>query len=96
MKRMLVPASVVLLMLSGCSGGDLTTEPSQAEKAWHNCTTVLSASELETTEEGITPTSICANQRDSWEDFDTRWVVEIERLVEFYEVDRGDVSVYAS
>lgn len=86
-----------ILLLTGCAAqSDPATEPTQAEKAWHNCTTVLEASPTPTTDESITPESICENQRATWDDFDSKWLVEIDRLVDFYEVDRSDVSVYAS
>jgi hypothetical protein len=91
-------ASVLALLLASCSSAprDLTPEPTQSEKAWHNCIEVLSASPVPRTDEDITAEIICTNQRATWKDFDSKWIVELDRLVDMYKVDLGDVSLYRS
>lgn len=96
MKRLAVLLAAAIT-LTGCSAAsDLTPEPDEAEKAWHNCMTVLDASPTPKTDDGITSQTICENQRSTWQDFDTKWVVEVDRLIDFYDVAREDVSVYKS
>lgn len=96
MRKFLVLA-VGSLLLAGCaSQGDLSEEPTKADKAWHNCITVLTESPTPFTDDSITPETVCENQRETWQDFDSKWIVEIDRLIDQYNVDRASVSVYGS
>lgn len=93
---------VAVLALAGCATPtaprDLTPEPSQADKAMHNCLQVLTATPIPFTDPSLTPEIVCENQRGAWSpaDFEEEWIVEIDRLIDFYDADPADLSLYRS
>lgn|GEM_PF-5057084 len=95
MKRHVTVVTVIALStiaLCGCSAPD--PEPTQAEKAWHNCIEVLSATPNEFTGDDVTPELICKNQQETWDDFDGQWVDDVAQRLAFYDVKLSDVDVY--
>lgn len=78
---------VIVAALLGCVGCAGEPEPTQAEKAWHNCLEVMG-------EVVPDPDDACDLQRESPSiEFEARWTENVDRTAENLGVDVEDLDI---